>query len=149
MPEAEQDRLRIERAAFDRMNGPNQCPDWILPRRARDTEDILMVEVEKASPNLVVTDYGAKFRLANLRLLRVLKGNAGRPLDQLGVALDMEIWLEGARVVHNSAFDRLNPGQKLLLFSGRSLNIDEPCEAVAATDSAIQTIETSIGTAKP
>lgn len=50
LPEAEQDRLRIERAAFDRMNGPNQCPDWILPRRARDTADILLVTVKMPAP---------------------------------------------------------------------------------------------------
>lgn len=149
LPEAEQDRLRIEHAAFDRMNGQNQCPDWILPRRARDTENILMVEVERVSPNVVVTDYGAKYRLANFRLLRVVKGKAGRPLDQLGVALDTEIWLEGARVVHNSAIDLLNPGQKLLLFSGGGSNIFQPCEAVDATSSAIQTIERSLPTEKP
>jgi hypothetical protein len=36
LPQAEQDRLEIKRAALERLNGPNQCPPRILPRRARD-----------------------------------------------------------------------------------------------------------------
>lgn len=146
LPEAEQDRLRIEHAAFDRMNGPNQCPDWILPRRARDTEDILLVEVKNAGPEFVETGYGTKYRLASLRLVRVLKGKLDRPLENVGVSPDM--WV-GMTIVHNSAIDLLNPGQKLLLFSGGSTNIDEPCEGVAATESALQTTERTIGTAQP
>ncbi len=146
LPEAEQDRLRIEHAAFDRMNGPNQCPDWILTRRARDTGDILLVEVENASSDFVVTEYGTKYRVASFRLIRVLKGNPDRPLENIGVSPDM--WI-GMTKVHNSAIDLLNPGQKLLLFSGGSTNIDEPCEEVAATESALQTIERALGSTTP
>jgi len=150
LPDAEQDRLEIKRAAFERMIGPNQCPDSILPRRVRDTADILLVEVKNASPKVIVPDYGYRYRVASFRLLRILKGKAERPLDKLEVTLDTGIWGEGERIVHNSAIDLLNPGQKYLLFSGiSSKDIFEPCAAVAATDSAVQTIERSLDTAKP
>lgn len=158
LPDAEQDRLEIRRAAFERMIGPNQCPDWILPRRARDTADILLVEVKKASTKIIVPDYlhGRRYRVASFRLLRILKGKAGRPLDELEVTLDTGStlytgpwWDSEQVVVHNSAIDLLNPGQKYLLFSGTGKDIFEPCAAVAATESAIQTIEGSLATTKP
>lgn len=159
LPDAEQDRLEIRRAAFERMIGPNQCPDSILPRRARDTADILLVEVKKASTKIIVPDYlrGYRYRVASFRLLRILKGKAGRPLDKLAVTLDTEStlytgpwWDSEQVVVHNSAIDLLNPGQQFLLFSGTSSkDIFEPCAAVAATESAIQTIERALATAKP
>jgi hypothetical protein len=145
LPEAEQDRLRIERTANERMNGPNQCPDWILPDRARDTEDILLVEVKNSGPAFVANDDGSHYRRANFRLLRVLKGKPGRPLDNVVVA--SETWI-GVHA-HNSAFDLLNPGQKLLLFSNGKFDSYASCEEVAATESAIQTIERALGTAKP
>ncbi len=43
----------------------------------------------------------------------------------------------------NSAIDLLRPGQRLLLFAGYSDSIDESCEALAATPSAIQTVTRS------
>jgi hypothetical protein len=158
LPDAEQDRLEIRRAAFERMIGPNQCPDWILPRRARDTADILLVEVKKASTKIIVPDYlhGRRYRVASFRLLRILKGKAGRPLDELEVTLDTGStlytgpwWDSEQVVVHNSAIDLLNPGQQFLLFSGTGKDIFEPCAAVPATDSAIQTIERALGKGRP
>ena len=158
LPDAEQDRLEIQRAAFERMIGPNQCPDWILPRRARDTADILLVEVKKASTKIIVPDYlhGRRYRVASFRLLRILKGKAGRPLDELEVTLDTGStlytgpwWDSEQVVVHNSAIDLLNPGQKYLLFSGTGKDIFEPCAAVATTESAIQTIEGALAITKP
>ncbi len=143
LPEAEQDRLKIERAANDRMKGPNQCPDWILPGRARDAEDILVAEVKNSGPAFVANDDGSHYRRVNFRLLRVLKGKPGRPADNVVVGP----WM-GA-IAHNSVFDLLNPGQKLLLFLSGSRSIDEPCEAVAATESAMQTVERALGTPKP
>jgi hypothetical protein len=143
LPEAEEDRLRIERAASDRMNGPNQCPDWILPGRAQDAGDILLVEVKNST--LVENDDAGKHRLVNFRLLRALKGNPTRPLDNVLVPSDT--WI-GVRA-HNSAFDLLNPGQRLLLFSNGNPDSYGSCEEVAATDSAVRTIERALGTAKP
>jgi hypothetical protein len=145
LPEAEQDRLKIERAASERMAGPNQCPDRILQHRARDTEGILLVEVRSSTPAFVAYDDGSHHRRTSFRLLRVLKGKPDRSLNN--VVVTSEIW-DGVRA-HNSAFDLLTPGQKLLLFSGGGTNIDEPCEAVAATDSAVQTLERFLTSAKP
>ncbi|HET6175633.1 MAG TPA: hypothetical protein VFE61_01795 [Candidatus Sulfotelmatobacter sp.] len=141
LPGPEQDRLAIERAAIDRLKSPDQCPDRILPGRARDVEDILLVEVKNASPAAAHFDGGSEYRSANFRLLRVLKGKPGRPLDNIGVTRDVSM---GELYAHNSAFDLLIPGQRLLLFSGRSLFIDEPCEAMAGSDRAVRTIERAL-----
>jgi hypothetical protein len=145
LPEAEQDRQEIRRAAIDRMRGPDQCPTWLLPRRARDVQDILLVEVKHASPTLVESG-GVVYRFASFRLLRVLKGKPGRPLDNIGVASDLSL---GELQIHNSAIDLLNPGQRLLLFSGASLYIDEPCEAMDATQKAVQTMDRELSKASP
>jgi hypothetical protein len=145
LPEVEQNRLRIRQAAMERMKGPNQCPSQILPPRACDSDDILLVEVKNVGPTLVETNFGA-YRFAKFRLLRVLKGKLGRPLDNVGVA--PEIYL-GEVTVRNSAIDLLNPGQRILLFSGRSTDIDEPCEAMAGTDDAVHTVEEGIAASKP
>jgi hypothetical protein len=103
------------------------------------------VEVKDVGPTLVETNFGA-YRFAKFRLLRVLKGKLGRPLDNVGVA--PEIYL-GEVTVRNSAIDLLNPGQRILLFSGRSTDIDEPCEAMAGTDDAVHTVEEGIAASKP
>ncbi len=152
LPEPERDRQRIERAVIERMRGPNQCPDRILVHRARDVEDIILVEVTSVSPMVVQTQYGQKYQFASFRLLRVLKGQANRQLDDVGVTPDLPIPETGVGPeapladlqVHNSAIDLLTPGQKVLLFSGHSQYIDEPCEAVAATASALRTIEDAL-----
>lgn len=140
LPEAEQDRLRIRQAALERMSGSNQCPNRILPHRARDTEDILLVEVKNASPTISQSVAGT-YRSASFRLLRVLKGEAGRPLDNVWVTTEITL---GEQAVHNSAIDLLNPGQRILLFSGASTNIDEPCEAMAGTEDAVQILEKAL-----
>jgi len=145
LPEAEQDRLRFRQSALERMSSPNQCPIRILPHRTRDSFDILLVEVKDVSPTIIKSDFGA-YRFASFRLLRVLKGKADRPLANIGVA--PEIYL-GELTVHNSAIDLLNPGQRILLFSGASTYIDEPCEAIAGTDDAVHTVEDGIGASKP
>jgi hypothetical protein len=146
LPEVEQDRQNIERAANERMRGPSPCPEWIVRHRARDTDDILVVEVVKAAPEFVDTGYGVKYRLASFRLLKTLKGKPDRPLDNVGVSPDIQIGIQER--VHNSAIDLLNLGEKIVLFSGGSTNIDEPCEAVAATEIALQTIEKALGTSQ-
>lgn len=146
LPQAEQDRLRIRESALQRMCGPNQCPTQILPHRARDSFDILLVEVKDVGPTIIKSDFGAAYRFASFRLLRVLKGKAGRPLDNVGVA--PEIYVD-ERLVHNSAIELLKPGQRILLFSGRSAYIDEPCEAMAATVDAVHMLEGRLSASKP
>jgi hypothetical protein len=145
LPEAEVDRLTIKQKALERMNGPNQCPITILPRRARDTEDILLLQVKNVSQTISKSEFGP-YRLASFRLLRVLKGKAGRPLDNIWV--NTEINISGTRV-RNSAIDLLNPGQRILLFSGARTNIDEPCEAMAGTEDAVNTVEEGLRALKP
>jgi hypothetical protein len=140
LPEAEQDRLRIRQAAIERMGVPDQCPARILSHRARDVDDILVVELKNVSPQTVQSEVGT-YRLANFRLLRVLKGKPGRPLDHVWVMTEIDVGEVKAR---NSALDLLSPGQRILLFSGASTNIDEPCEAMAGTEDAVQTIETAL-----
>jgi hypothetical protein len=125
----------IERAAIDRMKGPDQCPYRVLAVRARDVEDISLVEVKGASPMIAETDSTSVHRIASFRLLKVLKGKP-RPLDNLSVTRDLPP--HGELRVHNSAIDLLNPGLRLLLFSGESGYVSQPCEAVAGTEDAVR-----------
>ncbi len=146
LPQSEQDRLGIERAAIARLMGPDQCPLRILPHRARDAEDILLVEVRTISPATGESESG--YRIATIRLLRVLKGKPQQAPAKIVVAPEIH---PGEVSAHNSAFDLLNPGQRLLLFAGYEpfpmdrLYIDAPCEAMDGTDAAVQIIETTLG----
>ena len=103
------------------------------------------MEVKNAGPTISESEAGA-YRLASFRLLRVLKGKAGRPLDNVWVNTDIQI---GDITAYNSAIDLLHPGQRILLFSGASTNIDEPCEAVAGTEDAVNTVEEGLRGSKP
>jgi hypothetical protein len=145
LPDPEEDRLRITRSALERMRGPNQCPNRVLLRRARDTEDILLVEVTNVSPTVSESEVGP-YLIASFRLLRVLKGKAGRPLDDVWVNTELQF---GQITVHNSAIDLMNSGQRILLFSGASTNLDEPCEAMAGTDEAVNTVEGQLRVLEP
>jgi hypothetical protein len=104
------------------------------------------VEVKDVAPTITKSDFGAPYRFASFRLLRVLKGKAARPLDNVGVAPELYV---DEQLVKNSAIELLRPGQRLLLFSGRSAYIDEPCEAMAATADAVQMLEGRLSTSKP
>jgi hypothetical protein len=82
LPTAWQAQENIQHAVELRLHSSNPCPDRILPRRARDTSDILLVEVKGVSPELE-DEYG-RYHLANYELLRVLKGKLNRPLKAVG-----------------------------------------------------------------
>jgi len=146
LPQAEPDRLAIERAAIVRLTGHNQCPLSILPRRARDAVDILLVEVKTVGAATAETEIGC--RIATIRLLRVLKGKSQQPPAKIAVAPEIQM---GEVSAHNSAFDLLKPSQRLLLFAGyQPFPVDRayiaaPCEAMDGTDAAVQTIETALG----
>jgi len=146
LPQVEQDRLGIERAAIARLMGLDQCPLRILPHRARDAEDILLVEVGTVSPATGEGESG--YRKATIHLLRVLKGKPQQAPTKIVVAPELHL---GEVSAHNSAFDLLNPGQRLLLFAGYEpfpvdrLYIDAACEAMDGTDGAVQVIQTTLG----
>lgn len=138
LPEAERDWLAIKQAGIDRAIGPDQCPVRILPHRARDIEDILLVKVTSA--DLTPNYYGTVYWTANFQLLRVLKGKPARPL--VDVRVETRIYAREI-LVHNSAVSLLRPGQRILLFGGNN-DIDEPCEAMAGTDEAVRTLEEAL-----
>jgi hypothetical protein len=146
LPQAEQDRLGIKRAAIARVTGPDQCPLSILPRRARDAVDILLVEVKTVSEGTAETESG--YRIAMMRLLRVLKGKPQRPPATIVVAPEIHL---GELSAHNSAFDLLKPGQSLLLFAGYEpfpvdrLYVAAPCEAMDGNAAAVQILERALG----
>ena len=149
LPLAEQDRLGIKRASITRLIGPSQCPVSILPRRARDAVDILVVEVKTVSAATVEPERG--YRIATIRLLRVLKGKPQQPPATILVAPEIHL---GEVSAHNSAFDLITPGQRLLLFAGYDpfpadrLYIGAPCEAMDGKDSSVQMIESALAAAR-
>jgi hypothetical protein len=140
LPTAWQDQENIQHAVELRLHSSNPCPDRILPRRARDTSDILLVEVKGVSPELE-DEYG-RYHLANYELLRVLKGKLNRPLKAVGHP--SVINGKSDQQMPNPAVQLLHPGTRVLMFSDNSTNVDTPCEIVAATDSAMQTIQSAL-----
>jgi hypothetical protein len=146
LPQAQQDRLGITRAAIARVTGPDQCPLSILPRRARDAVDILLVEVKTVSAATAETESGS--RIATLRLLRVFKGKPQQPPTTIVVAPEIHL---GEFSAHNSAFDLLKPGQSLLLFAGYEpfpvdrLYVAAPCEAMDGNAAAVQILGSALG----
>ncbi len=126
--------------------GLDQCPLRILPHRARDADDILLAEVRTISPATAESETG--YRLAKIRLLRVLQGKPQQPPANIVVSPEIH---PGPMSAHNSAFDLLNPGHRLLLFAGyepfpvNKMYVDAPRAAMDGGDGAVQIIETTLG----
>jgi hypothetical protein len=132
----EQDRLEIMRAALERLNGPNQCPPRILPRRARDAEHILLVEVQNVGPTITEAG-GYMYRRASFRSLRVLKGKPQRTPEDIRIYRE-SYW--GEVPVHNPTYDLLSPGQRLILFPEANT-----CKEMDGSDGDVRIIETTLG----
>ena len=138
LPLAWDDKLGIESAALARMKSSNPCPDRILQRRARDSLDIILAEVTRLLPNLK-SDWLGECRRADFRLVQVLKGKLDRKLE--GALLPITIGTQDHNPrIPNPVIPYLHPGSKLLMFSENY----EPCQIVAATPSALQTIQTAL-----
>jgi hypothetical protein len=86
-------------------------------------------------------EYG-RYHLANYELLRVLKGKLNRPLKAVGHPVVING--KSDQQMPNPAVQLLHPGARVLMFSDNSTNVDTPCEIVAATDSAMQTIQSAL-----
>jgi hypothetical protein len=136
-PDATQDLQTFERAALGRLKGPEPCPDRILPRRARDREDILLMEVIRVGPLLTDPYSNDNYKVADFHLVKVLKGHRQRELSNVRVDQSMR-W--ESELIHNAAFELLKPGGRILLFSAYDDSFNEPCEAVAATNNALRTL---------
>jgi hypothetical protein len=80
-------------------------------------------------------------RLVTFRLLQILKGKQRAPLENVSVPLNIHV--QGTEMV-NPAIHWFVPGQKLILFPARNSSVDYPCEAVAATPSALKTVQDSL-----
>jgi hypothetical protein len=145
LPAAWAQKQRIEQAVVARLRGTDPCPDRILPRRARDVANILLVEVERS---YVTKDCDSDrctrpHHIADYRLIKVLKGTLDRPLKNVGHSHT----LFGRRPDYelpNPALRLLTPGRRVLMFSDRSTNVNSPCEIVSATPSALATLEAAL-----
>jgi hypothetical protein len=133
------DKQKISAAALARMKSSDPCPDRILPRKARDIPNILHLEVERVRPESE-TSYDQVYRVANYRLLGVLKGTPNRPLSSVGHRMT----ILGTDKIPNPAINLLRPGAKVLMFTDPDGDLVEPCETVAATPSALQTIRSAL-----
>ena len=140
-PEAAQDQQAFGYAAYQRLKGSDPCPDRLLPRRVRDRNDILLVEVARVGPTLNDPYSNDNYKVADFRTVKVLKGRSERPL--LNVRVDQSMWRRSEHIP-NPAFVLLKPGQRFLLFSRYDNSFDEPCEAVAATNTALQTLTNAL-----
>jgi hypothetical protein len=135
------DKQKIEAAALARMQGSDPCPNRILPRRARDVPNILLADVERVRPGFE-TSYDQVYQLADYRLLEVLKGAPNVPVKGKGVRHRATIL--GTYNVPNPALRLLRPGERVLMFTDADGVLVEPCEIVAATPSALQTIRSAL-----
>ena len=132
------DQQRIEASALARIKSSVPCPDRILPRRARDVPDILLVEVERVRTELKT--YGPQqYRIVDYRILEALKG---RPNRLSGVEHPMN--LDSIDTIPNPAISLVRPGARVLMFTDSDGRLEEPCEIVAATPGALRTIRSSL-----
>jgi hypothetical protein len=141
-PEAWRDKENIERAVGARLHSSNPCPDRILPHRVRDASSILLVEVQHVGPEMGSDTYRTTFPLVDYKLLRVLKGKSNRPLKSLHYSSLVYDPADPRQQMPNPAIQLLHPGARVLMFSNEPWQVDQACEIVAATDSAIQLIRT-------
>lgn len=139
-----QDEENIEWAIGARLHSSNPCPDRILPHRVRDASDILLVEVEHIGPEMGSETYGTTFPMVDYKLLRVLKGKSNRPLKSLHYSSLIYDPADPRQQMPNPAIQLLHPGAHVLMFSNEPWHVDEACEIVAATDSALQAIQSEL-----
>jgi hypothetical protein len=84
----------------------------------------------------------SNYRLVSFRLLRVLKGKQRAPLENVMAPLNVHV--EGVEM-RNPAMALFTPGRQLILFPARNSSVDYPCEAVAATPSALRVLQDALG----
>ncbi len=145
LPAVWQDRQQIRQAMAARLAGADPCPDRILPRRAREVGDILLVEVESAyvTRDCDHTRCVRRHHVADYTLVRVLKGKLDRPLK--GVAHSLTLFdAHPYGKLPNPALRLLKPGTRVLMFGDNSAHVDSPCEIVGATETALSVIESAL-----
>jgi hypothetical protein len=142
LPMADEDKTRIEQAAEQRLRSDNPCPERILPRRVRDTNNIILMQV--TSVGQTVHDEPRDYIFAKFKLLGVLKGELDdRLLQDLGVATTIGFYDPPMK---NPALLVLKPGQRVLVFSDSSLYIDSPCEMMAVSDLVLINLKNNLQT---
>lgn len=139
LPETWDDKQVLRRLPLARLQSDDPCPNRILARRARDVQDILLLEVRTVTPyeGQVVADY---------RLTRVLKGAADRVPQRMHHPRSMGTYV-GEAIIPNPAIRLLRPGARVLMFwdNDRLVNWElTPCEVVAATPEALRTVEKAL-----
>jgi hypothetical protein len=145
LPLSWQDKEDIKNAALARLRSSNPCPDTLLLRMARDVANILLVEVVRVRPELKQYE-DQQTRTVDYRLLDVLKGKVDRPLAGVDhpVTISMISWADSDFSMPNPALKLLTPGTRVLLFSGSGTGVGAPCEVMAATPAARQTLKLAL-----
>ncbi len=136
LPAAWGDEENIQHAVDVRLHSTNPCPDRILPRRARDLPNILLVRVKDEGPEL---DSDGRYRWVTYDLLRVLKGSANLPLKHVLYPSALDDQGKSARKMSDPDMQLYRPGSRVLMFPGAYT-----CEKTAATDSAIQAVQSAL-----
>ncbi len=132
------DMQNIRAAAISRVQSSDPCPNRILPRRARDIPNIFVAEVEHVHPGLE-TSYDQVYKVADFRVLEVLKGAPNLPLKGKGIGIRSTIL--GTYNVPSPAVGLLRPGGRVVMFTDTEGTLVDPCELVTATPSALQTLQ--------
>lgn len=136
LPAAAEDYQRIRQATVARLISSNPCPNRILYRHARDVSDILLLEVTNIHSELEQFGHEQE-KIADYRLLEILKGKLERPLKNVGHPLKI---VAIANTIENPALGLLHPGSRVLMFTDSSTDVDSPCEIMPATEEATKTI---------
>jgi hypothetical protein len=142
LPRAWQYKTAIESARIARLQSADPCPDRLLPRHVHDSSDVLLAEVARLLPNMN-DEFLGECRIADYRLLQVLKGSAGRPLEHVVHPVTLSFRFSETRLP-NPAIRLLYPGSRVLIFSDYPSAIASPCEVVAAIPSAMQSVQAAL-----
>ena len=140
LPSTWQYKTAMESARIARLQSADPCPDRLLPRHVRESSTILLAEVARLLPNFN-SEFLGECRIVDYRLLQVLKGKGDRQLEHVLHPVTLS-WRYSETKLANPAIRLLYLGSKVLIFSDYPSALASPCEIVAATPTALQTIET-------
>jgi hypothetical protein len=136
-----QDKNSIEIATGARLNGIERCPDRILAGRAKYLPDMDVVLVEPTGfkhENKNEQELGVDNRLANYKLIEVLRGRASKPLELInGISMPRDY----RRSLPDMGLELAKSGDRMLVFA--NLYFDT-CRVVQAKPSTLSAVRNAI-----
>jgi hypothetical protein len=145
LPRAEEERLRLRRAAIQRITSREPCPPFIVPAKVRDANEIVVLRIRSATPKQsewtpAVAGVAVQYEI--LRTLELREAGFERvPRDANWLpSLLMYGDAEGAG---NPSVRLIEPGAALVAFEGRGA-AGTPCSLLPANTDILQRVREAL-----